>query len=260
MGLARPLPRVILRMRNPRARARRPDWHYLSLEEVETVVDTAWRLARARPILTGHALRAELAIYAGLRSGELHALARDDVRDDGTILVRMRPGLKRQKPRVAALVNGLDESPTLARFRAYARDRTGKPLWRSEYPAWAAWVCHALGPATGLQARIVPLCGEGAIRYRIHPHAFRAAFVTVCRRLPRRFGRAPLDWAAICELGGWESVDTVRRYYYAVDLPETLGAVRAALHGSPDPARTYRTGRARVRLRARAPGARTFDP
>lgn len=212
-------------------RARRPNWHYFDLAEVERLLDIAEALGRTHKRGAANALRVRVAVYTGLRAGELHALEPDDVRPDGTVLVRMQPHLKRQKPRVAAFVDGLAESPTLAAIRERIDALPpGAPLWPSGYAAWLHWVDHRLGFATGLQRRIVPLNGNRAqVRYRVHPHALRAAFVTVCRQWPRRHGRKAIAWETIAELGGWDSVDTLRRYYYGTDLDNALDEIREAI-------------------------------
>jgi integrase len=197
-------------------RARRPEADFLTLDEIERVRAAARALAAAHARGPANALRVDLAIGAGLRLGELHALAADDVRPDGSIVVRMRPGLKCQKPRVSRILFA-DRGEVVERVRALAREREGRSLWPSEPAAWGHWVVHRLGPASGLQRQTRPLNGGVAPRYRIHPHAFRACFVTIARQAPRRLARAPLSWQSIADLGGWDSADFARRYYYLAD-------------------------------------------
>lgn len=251
--------------------ARRPASHHLGLGEITHVIDTAWRLAKqAGDHRTyANALRVEVAVMTMLRLNELHNARPSDFRPDGTINVRMLHaedsptgrGLKFAKPRVAAFINGLDASPTLHVLQRYihgdhrpkgrpvGRGSRGLPpdpeakIWPSTPKAWWHWVVHTLGPATGLQRRLSKLNGDdahqGVPRYLIHPHAFRAAGVLVCRRWPRSHGQEPVPWETICELGGWDSVDTIRQSYYYADLDENLTALRKSMpaHLAPAPAR-----------------------
>jgi integrase len=213
---------------------KRPAGDYLAESEIARLREAAWRLAEDDRTAYSNALRVDVALFTGLRIRELHALRVSDVRDDGTLNVRDGKGAK---PRVAAFVDGLDESPTLALVRDYARRRHLHPdslLWRSSGKAFYHWVVRRLGPAAGVQRRVFCLRGPRRPRgWLVHPHALRAAFVLICRRLPRSHGRDPVSWETICALGGWESVDTIRRHYYYADLPELLADVRAALPPAP---------------------------
>lgn len=167
-----------------------------------------------------------------------------DLMNDGTVNVRMLTaedspwgrGLKYAKPRVTVFLNGMHESPTLAVLRDYIASRGLGPedyIWPSGPYAWWHWVVHRLGPYSGLQRPLPKLNGldadEGVPRYLIHPHAARACFVMIARRYPRTIGRKPTPWDAICMLGGWDSVETIRRNYYYADLDETLELVREAM-------------------------------
>jgi integrase len=205
-------------------RARRPEPHFLTLPEIEALINACHRIAHASKRDRANALRVELAIFTGLRPSEIHNLRRDDLRSDGTIAVRMGPHLKRQKPRIAAFVNGLAASPTLA-----AITESPWPQWPSEYYAWQHWVVHRLGPYSGLQREIGCTNGNQTIRrYLIHPHVFRAAWVCWCRRWPRANGRPPISWETIAQLAGWDN-PTTHTFYYWADLDETLEEIRNAL-------------------------------
>ncbi|HWG92531.1 MAG TPA: hypothetical protein VNZ52_16920, partial [Candidatus Thermoplasmatota archaeon] len=93
---------------NPRGvkRARRPAAHFLDLDQIDHLLETAWGLAREDRTQYANALRTEVAIFTGLRTGELHNLCPEDIREDGTLAVRMAPNLKMGKPRVTGFVNG----------------------------------------------------------------------------------------------------------------------------------------------------------
>lgn len=208
-------------------RPRRPAAHFLDLERIDHLSRAAWALGSEDHTAYQNALRWEFATFTSLRGAELEDLTFNDIHHDGTVTVRMGKG---SKPRVAAFINGLDRSPTLARVRDWGLGkRKTDPVFTTSHRAWHHWVVHRLGPASGLQREIGCLNGsEKVTRYLIHPHLARANFVLIARRLPRTLGLEPMPWESICDLGGWESVDTIRRHYFYVDLDETLLNIRRA--------------------------------
>lgn len=216
-------------------RLRRPAANYLDLDQIEHLLETAWNLvdrdATDRTAFA-NALRVELATFTGMRTAEIHALTPRDILEDGSIHVRRGKG---SKPRITYCLNGAEQSPTLAVLRQYIDDEAerfcrpiapGGRIWRSNPPAWHHWVTYRLGPASGLQRRVPAANGNPRRpRWLIHPHALRSAFVVFCRRWPRRVGLDPVNWETICDLGGWESTETIRRHYWFADLDD----VRAEL-------------------------------
>lgn len=214
----------------------RPAAHFLDLAQIDHILESAWNLATHDRQTYGNALRVEVAVMTGLRLAELHNLRPVDLRDNGTVQVRMGKG---RKPRQTAFLNGGARSPTLAVLRRFieGENRPGgvpvRPegfIWTSQPPAWHHWVVHRLGPASGLQRRIACLNGSTAApRYLIHPHLFRSCFVILARRYPRTIGREPVSWPTICDWLGHTSVDTTRAHYWYSEEDENLAELARAI-------------------------------
>lgn len=230
-------------------RLKRPPADFLDLEQIQHVLAVAWDLAKRDRTSYRNALRVETAIFTGLRGAELQNLRVGDLKNDGTFTVRCGKGMK---PRVGAFINGLEESPTRKKLLEFAKARyardpsthrpvNGGPLdieesfFPTSHGAWHHWVCRVLAPAAGLKRRIQTLSPgrRFAPRYFLRPHAFRAAFVLLCRRLPRKYGLPPVPWESVCVLGGWDNLQTVLRYYYYVDMDEALSNVRKSFESVP---------------------------
>lgn len=232
-------------------RARRPNPDFLNIEEVEDVEVRAYEISaievRHHLRAYANALRVEFDTNTGLRIEELHNLRPVDLRNDGFIEVRMNENLKRHKPRLAAFVNGMGSSPTLARVREFIAWRGIGPedaIWPSQSSAWWAWVRHRLGPHFPGQRRLTPrTLGATRLRWRLHPHALRAGWVMKCRRLPKRYGRKPMTWETIRVLGGWETEDILKRDYWWVDYDEVAEDVMLSMCGVEPTPQTAPLGR-----------------
>lgn len=232
-------------------RIKRPAAHFVDLDQIGHLSDTAWDLSSIDRRAYGNALRVQVQITTGLRIEELHNLRPIDLRPDGTVSVRMGKG---SKPRTTVFLDGRHESQTLALLRAYidGENRCGavpvRPqgiIWTSGEAAYSHWVTHRLGPASGLQRRIPCLNAPhpdfiGPVkkqppRYLIHSHLFRACFVILARRLPRRLSRNPVQWETIAHWLGHDSSDTTRGHYWYADEDENLEELAAAIPASLAP-------------------------
>lgn len=269
---------------------RRPAAHFLDLDQIKHVSDTAWDLAVTDRRAWGNALRVQAQIATGLRVAELHNLRPNDLHANGTVTVRRGKGCK---PRKTVFLDGGAQSETLALVRRYiagegrARGnnkttpnpcRPEEPIFQTSPRAYSHFVRNRLGPASGLQRRVEVLVpGEGkrpVKRYLVHTHLFRACFVILARRLPRRHEDAtchacawtatfpagcsptacprctapvvaarkkPIAWETIAFWLGHDSADMTRKRYWYADEDEMLSelAVSIPAGAMPRPAAAF---------------------
>lgn len=230
---------------------RRPAAHFLDLDQIAHLTETAWDLADTAARLGLHtrptyanALKVQTQIATGLRVAELHNLHPTDLHDNGTLTVRRGKGWK---PRKSVFLDGGAASPTLALLRDFiagnGRPRgnnktTANPcrpeerIFTSGVHAYSHWIVHRLGPASGLQRRIdvlVPGSNAPPPRYLIRTHLFRACFVILGRRLPRRHNREPIAWETLAYWLGHESPDMTKTRYWYADEDEMLDELATAI-------------------------------